>query len=87
MGLRAWLARPIILHLAAIERHRIMTNDQVLAQLASISAGIQTIGDGVVALKEAGTGTSPEVDAALSAVATGVANIVSILPAPAAPAA
>jgi hypothetical protein len=80
MRIRAWLARPILLYL---ERRIAMTNDQILAQVSSIAAGVATIGDGVVALKEAvaaAGGTSPEVDAALSALATSVQNVVSILP-------
>lgn len=83
MKFRAWLARPILLYL---ERRIAMTNDQILAQVTSIASGVATIGDGVVALKEAvaaAGGTSPEVDAAISALATSVANVVSILPPPA----
>ena len=80
MRIRAWFARPILLYL---ERRIAMTNDQVLAQLNTVATGVATIGDGVVALKAAvaaAGGTTPEVDAALNAVATSVANIVSILP-------
>lgn len=83
MRIRAWLARPILLYL---ERRIAMTNDQILAQVTNIATGVATIGDGVVALKDAvaaAGGTSPEVDAAISALATSVANVVSILPAPA----
>jgi hypothetical protein len=92
MGLRAWLARPIILHLAAIERRRIMTEQEVLTQLTNISTNVATIGDAVVALKAevaavVPAGTSPAIDAALGALHTSVTNIVSILPAPATPAA
>jgi hypothetical protein len=82
MRFRAWLARPLLLYL---ERRIAMTNDQILTQVTTIAAGVATIGDGVVALKDAvaaAGGTSPEVDAALNALAASVANVVAILPAP-----
>jgi hypothetical protein len=82
MRFRAWLARPILLH---IERRIAMTNDQILAKLNAIATNVATIGDGVVTLKAAvaaAGGTTPEVDAALDSVETSVANVLATIQAP-----